>query len=700
MAFQFGNHDAWKLNNASKRRMDDDDDAEEECIKRQQHQQQQKLQADLIAEEQSELPSITYASPDYRPPPRPDALWLQPIPPTSTPAPMSTTMMDEDLTDEDDAQAVLTPSSSLQHPGKSQFISNASSGLLGGYGVRYPILAIALLFLTPTLRAKVDTAEKLIPFDDGNIKYFGRWQPTPQDMRSNWAGAYFKTNVYGGRIKLRLNQPTHIYVQLDQGPVRQLVAKYTGQWPIQLDVAPPDLSDGQHQLLVAAAANATICLESLVIALAGDTTPPANVSPQLVEFIGHDLALGVGTTQSLLTSFPWLVSDMIGAEHAQIAYNQARLMNDTMLLGMETRYFDWSPFDWMSNDEWDFSSYVPSAIVILLGQNDYKEEEYTDALSNFLKRIRSHLSHTSILILSEPLGDLVRQSQDAVYQLNDQGDQDVFFVDTTGWIQYGSAAFADSTHLNDQGHDRLARKLAPLLKARLSSPRQPLPGPAPNPSLPHDWQTMDVGEQDAIGLPGSVSFDSPHTFTLWGSGVDIGDGRDAFRYVYQSLSADGAIEATVVSHSAFASCAKAGIMMREHLALGSPHVMLGISPANGVFVQTRTQNFNETRLVKKLRASPPYRFRLVRKGTDFIAQASHQSTDDGSGNKTADEPPVVWQTIANMTDLALARDIYVGLAVTSCDPTVVSVAKFADISLSGGVGNGFYSSYPRLIHQP
>ncbi|KAI9244113.1 hypothetical protein BDA99DRAFT_529448 [Phascolomyces articulosus] len=601
------------------------------------------------------------------------------------------------------------------------------------------ILVLVLLLLAEPpvpLQAKVETAEKLIPFDDGNIKYFGRWKLTEHDMRSYWPGAYFKTNVDGTRIQLRLNQPTHIYVQLDQGPVRSLIAKYQGEWPIQIDLAPPDLPNGRHQLLVAAAANASICLESLVLDWeAGDTTPPANISPQLVEFIGHDLALGVGTTQSLLTGFPWVVSNMMGIEHAQIAYRHAKLMNDPISseLGMASRYFDWSPYDFLNNDPWDFSSYEPAVIVLLLGQNDKLDQVddndiYTQTLLTFLKRIRTHLRYTSILILSEPLGDLVRQSQDAVYQLNDQGDQDVFFVDTTSWVQYGSTAFTDTMHLNDAGQDRLAKKLAPLLQARLSIPKKPLPGPSPNPSLPHDWQTMDVGEEEAVGLPGSVSFDSPHTFTLWGSGVDIGNSKDAFRFVYQALSADGVIEATIVSHSAFASCAKAGIMMREHLALGSPHVILGISPANGIFVQTRTTNLNETRLVKKLRASPPYRFRLVRNGSDFIAQASHDNGtdkgDDGGGvgdhpppppdkgTNTGDEQPppssTTWQTIANITDLFFARDIYVGLAVTSCDPAVVSVAKFADISLSGGVGNGFYSTsqqqqpyptYPRLIHQ-
>ncbi|KAI9320566.1 hypothetical protein BX666DRAFT_1909205 [Dichotomocladium elegans] len=559
------------------------------------------------------------------------------------------------------------------------------------------VLSLLVLLL---LRASVGSGEKLIPFNDGSIKYSGRWRMTSTEIQSGWPGAYLKTTVRGSRIILRLKRPTTVFVQLDYGPVRLLEAvDGGGRLPIELEVttfsclennSSLGTDDESHELLVAAATETPISLESILIAEEGDTSPPSKISPLLVEFVGHDLSLGIGTTQSLFTSFPWLVSGIVGAEHVQIAYDHARLENRTSYdLGMETRYFDWA----LSGDAawWDFS-YVPQVIVVLLGRNDRISDEYTDTLVNFLKRVRSRLSDTSILILSEPLGDLVRQSQDAVYRLNDQGDQNVYFVDTTGWVQYGSAAFVDSMHLNDAGHDRLARRLAPLLKARLSSPPQPLPSPTPNPSLPHDWQTMDIGQDESVGLPGSVSFDSPHTFTLWGSGIDVGGNQDAFRFVYQSLSGDGIIEATVESHSAFASCAKAGIMMREHLALGSPHVLFGVSPASGVFTQARSSNFGDTRLIKKLRASPPYRFRLIRQGATFITQSASV------------EKPTEWQLVANVTDLLFARDIYVGLAVTSCDPSVVSVGKFADISLSGGVGNGFYSTEhqrrPRLIQQP
>lgn len=198
-----------------------------------------------------------------------------------------------------------------------------------------------------------------------------------------------------------------------------------------------------------------------------------------------------------------------------------------------------------------------------------------------------------------------------------------------------------------------------------------MPGPPPNPNLPGEWQTTDVGQESRIGLPGTVSADSATTFTLWGSGADIDNDRDAFRFVYQSFSSQGIIEATVRSHSAFAKCAKAGIMIREHLGHGSPLIMLGISPAEGIFVQVRYGNFQTTKLVKKMRASPPYRLRLIRQKENDLFEAQIQHVDANVDG---------WETLV-VIPFVLARDVYAGLAVTSCDTSVVSVAKFTEVEL-------------------
>lgn len=203
---------------------------------------------------------------------------------------------------------------------------------------------------------------------------------------------------------------------------------------------------------------------------------------------------------------------------------------------------------------------------------------------------------------------------------------------------------------------------------------------------------MDIGQEGSVGLVGSVSFDSAKTFTLWGSGQGFSK-TDGFRFVYQALSGNGSIEVLVESHSAFAACAKAGIMMREHLAHGAPHVFLGVSPEHGLFLQSRQNNLDVSRMIKTKRLSPPYRLRLsTQDNTKFIAQIAPVAA--ASTTKTT------WETFSEFEHEAMARDVYVGLAVTSCDPKVVSVAKFADVTLSGGVGGGGFYYHQQEQQQP
>ncbi|CDH48650.1 predicted protein [Lichtheimia corymbifera JMRC:FSU:9682] len=121
MAFQTTNDAAatkWSMPRATKRRMGEEDEDDNnmiayEGVKRLscQHQRSVDMATSAPQQQKAPLPSITYASPDYRPPPRSDALWLQP-------APSSTLMMmDEELTDE---EALLTPLPSMQQQQQQQ----------------------------------------------------------------------------------------------------------------------------------------------------------------------------------------------------------------------------------------------------------------------------------------------------------------------------------------------------------------------------------------------------------------------------------------------------------------------------------------------------------------------------------------------------------------------------------------------------
>lgn len=283
-----------------------------------------------------------------------------------------------------------------------------------------------------------------IPFDNVNIKYFGRWYATGTGMETTWPGAYFKTTLEGASIvQLNLNGPATVYVQVDSGPFRRLQAGEQGILSIPLNATPAALDQGIHDLTVAVA-NTTLPLPGLNLASLtldsdGRTAPPRHASSQLVEFIGHDLVLGTGTSNGLVTSFAWQVADALHVEHAQIAFPGASLVDKKSLghQGMQSYYFQ---------DKED-ARQAPAVAVLLLGENDVdsSEETYSSSLADFLKRIRDTTPAVAILVLSEPLGDKTRASQDAVRLRNQQeGDQEVHFIDTTGWLQYGPEAFLDS----------------------------------------------------------------------------------------------------------------------------------------------------------------------------------------------------------------------------------------------------------------
>ena len=76
-------------------------------------------------------------------------------------------------------------------------------------------------------------------------------------------------------------------------------------------------------------------------------------------------------------------------------------------------------------------------------------------------------------------------------------------------------------------------------------------------AVPFPWQTRDIGSPS---LAGDATYASG-TFTLKGTGADIGGTSDQFRFVYQPLAGDGQIVARVTSLTNTNTLAKAGVMI-------------------------------------------------------------------------------------------------------------------------------------------
>jgi endo-1,4-beta-xylanase len=187
----------------------------------------------------------------------------------------------------------------------------------------------------------------------------------------------------------------------------------------------------------------------------------------------------------------------------------------------------------------------------------------------------------------------------------------------------------------------------------------------PTVNVPLPWMTQDIG---TVGLSGSARFTNG-VFTVTGSGDDIWNATDAFRFVYvMTNSGNCAMIARVVSLQNIDPWSKAGVMIRDSLDPGAANAFIAVTPGNGVTWQYRSSdgggcdNNNTTGL------SAPYWVRLVRSGDTFTGYCSPKGTN--------------WTQLGSttLTNISIAC---IGLAVTAHNNSSLCVATFDNVTAPG-----------------
>jgi regulation of enolase protein 1 (concanavalin A-like superfamily) len=184
--------------------------------------------------------------------------------------------------------------------------------------------------------------------------------------------------------------------------------------------------------------------------------------------------------------------------------------------------------------------------------------------------------------------------------------------------------------------------------------------------LPAPWANQDIG---GPALAGSTLL-SGTTFTVTGAGVDIFGTKDEFQFAYQPAQGDVEIVARVASLQQSDPWSKAGVMIRETLTGGSRFGLMHGSSANGWRFQRRLQTDGATTSAGPAGPIPGW-VRLVRLGT---LVTSYQSADG-----------VTWTVVGSDT-IPMASAVYVGLAVTSHNPSATSAATFTNVTVSVPTG--------------
>ena len=188
----------------------------------------------------------------------------------------------------------------------------------------------------------------------------------------------------------------------------------------------------------------------------------------------------------------------------------------------------------------------------------------------------------------------------------------------------------------------------------------------PDVSLPAPWLHQDIG---SVGILGDATY-SAGTFTVAGSGADIWNNADGLHFMYQPWTGNGDLIVRVLTVGNTDPWAKAGVMFRESLTAGSRHVMAVVTPGNGTAFQRRVATDGVSTHTAGPAVTAPYWVRLVRLGSRFEGYAS------GDG--------VSWTLIGAETN-TMASTVYVGLAVTAHNNSLMSTATFSNLQLTAPI---------------
>jgi regulation of enolase protein 1 (concanavalin A-like superfamily) len=162
-----------------------------------------------------------------------------------------------------------------------------------------------------------------------------------------------------------------------------------------------------------------------------------------------------------------------------------------------------------------------------------------------------------------------------------------------------------------------------------------------------------------------------NAFTVSAGGTDIWDAADQFRFAYKQLSGNGSITVRVDSIGNTNVWAKAGPMIRDTLEAGSKNAYFAVTPGSGVSFQWRSTASGASANSQTTGLVAPYWVRITRTGNVFKAERS-------ADGKT-------WTQQGTDTTVTMGASVYIGLAVTSHDVALTTVAEISNVSTTGTV---------------
>lgn len=356
--------------------------------------------------------------------------------------------------------------------------------------MKTPPTPLALLLASLILTGASDALALDVAPSDTNIQYEGRWDHTnPAQPTTSW-GHGFRLWFTGTSISVKMSNAADMYYEysVDGAPFQTV----SSAAPMTYSVA-SGLGAGSHSLVFRRRLEGSygLCTFQGIVIDDGAMLEAPHAPPSLrLEFIGDSITAGFGsegqqtiTTNNINVTWAARVTEKLGAQRNTVA--RSGIAVSGMIgaeLQMRDRYVD-THFSWNgANPTWDFSSYIPDAVFILLGTNDYiyltpvDGAKFKAAYSALINTVRGNYANAEIFAVNVVQGrttpeqkwrDASSNIEAVVTELNAAGDMNVHFVDPGEGLTGGD--FSDTTHPLPPGHEKMAENMLALVQPIIGS---------------------------------------------------------------------------------------------------------------------------------------------------------------------------------------------------------------------------------------
>ncbi|MCY1075347.1 SGNH/GDSL hydrolase family protein [Archangium lansingense] len=323
-----------------------------------------------------------------------------------------------------------------------------------------------------------------------------------QGARLAWGGTSLTVRFTGTSLGLRLldlpkveeRAPNRFRFSVDGAPFRDL---YVGEGRMLYRVV-EGLPEGEHVLRLEKETESSVG-ETQFLGLEldpGAQLLPAPPAPtRRIEFIGDSGLTGFGIegkneqcsfnveTQRSSLTWPALTARALGAEATIIAFSgKGVAVNHANDPSPPLPQLYERPLPYREDSRWNFNSWVPDAVVIQLGANDFwkehpGEERFRNAYRALVDGIRGHYPNAHIVcLLGSGISDSYPKDLNArsnarvlisgvVESLRQSGDSRVHFAEVPPKLE--DEGFGCVWHPSRKTHQRTAEQMTPLLHGLL-----------------------------------------------------------------------------------------------------------------------------------------------------------------------------------------------------------------------------------------